>query len=554
MLGLDVVDTARRLVRLLLTDALEGEQGWEQQLLSSSSGYDRGVLIRYGQPSNPNLPLPKTSIPILNIAIPLLENQNIEILVSSVSSLKNGNGPHSTPVDIFLSPTVGTPTAASGRQTMISQPVHSSLVVANGLSELLQLSELLASTAFVSDEEKSLVSVALEQRAQTLDSQDKVFVVNLDVAEAGLAAIRRSLSEASDYEHKWNDSGVPAASGWLALAARSQPPIPPAVAALVSTLLVSASRSINIQEQAEVAASERLGISLATSTNLVSAIDDFSRNAHQELQSGLSSAWSSRNWRKLAWYKLFWRVDDVGLIVSDLINNAWLPRTERAVYELSGRLAQTGISPVDIAIPEPLPETVEVEEAAPSTESLTLLASATTTETQPSQPIVSTDSANVPHIEMVSPPRPVPLSSIVSSSRQISTSNAILTLQSQAQQLVLRTLSISGLSAGLSGLTYFTLTPGSLYEAGTIFALGTTYALYRMQGGWQYTTREVEAGLFEKGREVITDVTVKMRRLVEQATERREDGQVMRRRREAKEAIERARLALEKVVNGGEDA
>ena len=223
----------------------------------------------------------------------------------------------------------------------------------------------------------------------------------------------------------------------------------PAVAALVSTILASASRSIKAQEQAEVASSESLGLSLATSTNLISAIDDFSRNAHQELQSGLSSAWSSRNWRKLAWYKLFWRVDDVGLIVSDLINNAWLPRTERAVYELSGRLAQTGISPVDIAIPEPLPETVEVEEAPPSTEPLTLLASATTSDTQPSQPIISTDSANVPHIKMVPPPRPVPLSSIVSSSRQISTSNAILTLQSQAQQLVLRTLSISGLSAGL---------------------------------------------------------------------------------------------------------
>jgi len=54
-----------------------------------------------------------------------------------------------------------------------------------------------------------------------------------------------------------------------------------------------------------------------------------------------------------------------------------------------------------------------------------------------------------------------------------------------------------------------------MYEAGSIFAAGTVFALYRMQTSWQQATKKLEHGLFEEGREVIRRVVQRMRELVD---------------------------------------
>ena len=112
------------------------------------------------------------------------------------------------------------------------------------------------------------------------------------------------------------------------------------------------------------------------------------------------------------------------------------------------------------------------------------------------------------------PPQPIPLSASISSTRADQINRAITNLSFTAQQLVFRTLTITGLSAGLSGLTYATLTPGSLYEAGTIVALGTAFALYRMQGSWQRATKDLEDLLFDEGRQIIQRIVDRMKELV----------------------------------------
>src|ERR1700761_4410538 len=87
VLGLDVQETARRVVRLLLADALEAEAGWEKELLrSDNEDYSRGLVIRHGRPPNPNLPQPKTSVPVLYVPTNVLERNQLEILVSSISA------------------------------------------------------------------------------------------------------------------------------------------------------------------------------------------------------------------------------------------------------------------------------------------------------------------------------------------------------------------------------------------------------------------------------------------------------------------------------------
>lgn len=549
VLGLNVQETARRLVRLLLADPLEDEGPWEKQMVDQRADSSQGLIVRYGQPPNPSLPQPRASIPVLQVPSSVLERTNMEILVSTIPALGDGEllqGAHTVTPDAFLSPSVGTPTAATGRQVSISQPVHSTMLVTKGLDELMSAAELLASTNFIALEDRKSVQVVVNLEDTMTKAPRQVLIVDASKAEEGLAAIRRSVTEARTYEHKWVDSGMPSLSSWLtsASAARSEGAIPAPVKTLISSLLTNATRNMQAQAALEARSSAARTLSFSTRTNLEASIEEFSRNAHQELQSGLASAWSSRNWRKLAWYKLFWRVDDVGLIIADLVTNAWLPRTERAVYELSGRLSQAGISPMDV------PQVDRVSSPMAGAEVITeptqvLRAHADVATDPPVEPVVVNRTGRA-EIEMVPISQPVPFSSTISNTRAAYMNRAITSLTSTAQQIVLKTLSLTGLSAGLSGLTYVSVA-GSVYEAGTIVALGTAFALWRMQGDWLKATRSLEQGLHEEGKSVIRRIVGRMRDLVEHGSKVVEDKVEVQSRREAEDAVLRAREELDRL-------
>ncbi|KIV86552.1 hypothetical protein PV11_02155 [Exophiala sideris] len=550
VLGLNVQETARRLVRLLLADALGEEERWEKQILDPNADYNQGVIIRYGQPPNPNLPQPRTSVPVLYIPSAVLERNNIEILVSTILGPRNGEllqGAQTVTSDAFLSPSIGTPTAATGRQTAISQPVHSTLLVTKGLDELISATELLASTNFTAMEDRASVKLMVNLEDIRVEAPGQVLLVDAKKAEEGLAAIRRSVTEARTYEHKWVDSGLPSVSTWLTLAsaARAEGVIPTPVRILISSVLTNATRNLQAQAALEARSNTAMSLSLSTRSNLEASIEEFSRNAHQELQSGLASAWDSRNWRKLAWYKLFWRVDDVGLIVADLVTNAWLPRTERAVYELSGRLSQAGIAPMDVPTPS-TPSSPDITVISEQVPGQVLQAQADIGTVAAVQPVVANPTGTA-EVKLAPVPQPIPLSSSISITRTQQMQLAITSLTSTAQQIVLKTLSLAGFSAGLSGLTYVSLGPGSLYEAGTIVALGTAFALWRMQGDWLRATKFMEEGLHDEGKTVIQRIVTRMRQLVEDASIIVEDEVEVQSRREAENAVMRAKEELDRL-------
>lgn len=554
VLGLNVQDTSRRVVRLLLADALEDEGLWERQVLDQQGDFSEGLLIRYGQPPNPNLPQPRTSIPVLYVPSNVLERNNMEILVSTMSGPRAGEllqGAQTFTSDAFLSPAIGTPTAFNGRQTMIRQPVHSCLLVTKDLDELFQAAELLASTNFTTLEDRESVRIAVHLDSVQGKATGKVLITNLSWAEEGLDAIRRSVTEATTYEHKWVESGMPSLSSWLtaASAARSENTIPKPVKMLISSLLTTATMNLEFQASLDARSTAARSLSSSTKSNLEDAIEEFSRKAHQELQSGLASAWGSRNWRKLAWYKLFWRVDDVGLVVTDLVTNAWLPHTERAVYEISGRLSQAGVSPTYVFPSQPrVGGTTTLEARAPhETEPATVLQAQASVAAHPRVKPVLVNRGGSTEVKMAPVPQPVPLSSSISRLRAEQMDRAIASLTSTAQQIVLKTLSITGLSAGLSALTYLSLTPGSLYEASTVVALGTAFALWRMQGDWFRATKAMEDGLFDEGRTVVQRIVGRMRELVESASRIQEDNVEVQSRREAENAVQRAREELDRL-------
>lgn len=554
-LGLNVQQTARRLVRLLLADPLVDQESWENELLEAEEDTSQGLLIRFGQASNPSLPKPRTTIPVLYVPSNVLERNNIEILVASVTSrskreLSLTGLPAVTP-DVFLSPSIGTPTAANGRQTTISQPVHSSTVVAQGLDEMMIATALITSMNFATDEDREAIGLTVNLENLKQRAPGQVLLVDAAQAEEGLEAFRRSVTEAQSYEHKWVDSGLPGLLDWLtrSSATQSTASIPKPLKQLISSILSTATHNLKTEAVLETQSNKSRSVSAATQAQLEESIEEFSRLAHQELQSGLASAWSSRNWRKLAWYKLFWRVDDVGLIITDLVTNTWLPRTERAVYELSGRLSQAGISPMDVsAAPSQeagaemsIPSTTSIAEPTPILQAQSSLAT-----DPPVEPVII-NTGGVTELKMAPVAAPIPLSSSISRTRTVQMEQAIIGLTSTAQQIVLKTLSLSGMSAGLSALTYASLSTGGIYEAGTIVALGTIYALWRMQGDWHKATKALEDDLLDEGRTAIQRIVGRMHQLVENHSRFVADPVEVQARQEAEQAVAKAQEELSKL-------
>lgn len=544
VLGLNVSATARRLVRLLLADALTAEEQWETRLVSESHDFSRGLLIRYGQSPDSSLQQAQQPFPTLLIPAPVLQRNNIELLVSSVNAplgsggLANGT---TTPSDAFLSPTVSTPTNASGRQTTINQPVHKSLIVAKDLNELMGVTRLFASTRFSSKSEAQMVDVVVNLTGVTGKQVEQVTVVDAQKAEAGLQALRLSVGNATTYEHNWLDSGMPFLSNWLTLAsAQERAALSTPVKNLIASLLDSATSAIDAQKMEAVRSAEAKSLNENTRATLERAISDFSYFAHAELQSGLATAWSSRNWRKLAWYKLFWRVDDVSLILTDLISSAWLPRTEKAGYEISGRLLQAGIPPSGFEEVPAKVKVVAVEEPVKATMEPVAVAGVAHGGSSTVVPIPGQTDL----VLQQSRANPPSLATAISIARQSVMSRAITELTLSAQQIVLKTLSISGLSAGLSSLAYFSITAGSVYESATIVALGTAYALRRMQGDWQTQCKALEDGLLDAGRTVLRQTEERMRELVRHAGKVEDDPTETKKWKEASEAVEKAKQAL----------
>ena len=560
VVGVNGTRAARRVVRLLLADGLDldGERGWERRLLDDGGGVSGvgrgGLLIRYGETVSSSLTggTGRTTVPVMQVPAEILRRNNIEILISEIGTTSSEEGDRRgavVPVETFLSPTVGTPVDGNGRHITLSQPVHSCLVVADGLDELVSVSELL-SRSNASPADRELIRLCVELGDVTTQSPDGGSVITFDgtKAEGALKMVRESLSKAAEYTSQWNESGLPLLTKWLGLSfsSGSGGSLAGPVRRLITSVLDSASTTLQLESEraSAISTTRLLGRSSVIRATLDDAVSAFSRNAHQELQSGLTSAWKSRNWRKLAWYKLFWRVDDVGLIISDLVSNAWLPRTERSMYELSGRFTQAGISPIEIETP--VLATEVVPEAIASEVHPVLLATATLASTADikTEPVLVNRDGHV-RVSMTPSPQPVPVASTISRSRHGYLNHSIADLTSTAQQLVFRTLSITGLSAGLSGLTYYSLAAGSLYEAGTIFAVGTAYALWRMQSDWQRSCKLFEDGLMETGRTTIRQLEQKLRKLISDSEGVTEGDFEEQSRKAAAEAVAHAKKALQ---------
>ncbi|KKY24181.1 hypothetical protein UCRPC4_g02547 [Phaeomoniella chlamydospora] len=521
--------TSRQIVRLLLADVLGKEEAWEKLLVPEDQQETGGILIRYGEATSPSIQPSRTAIPTISVPSPLLREHNLEILVSSISS--NGLAYPSSRIssDVFLTPFAETPTSVSGRQTIVSFPVHKTLVLANGVDEFQSLSQILALTSYNSTSERELVDsmVNLPGTAGKLQSE-RIRMLDISSVEDDLKEARRSIEHTPRFGVSWTGSGLPHLKQWLSESSvTSNGHIATTLLQVVQSILDAASANIEQQAFRSMAERQTDTISEETRTELQGAIDMFLAQAHLELQTGLARAFESSSWRKLAWYKLFYRVDDVPLIITDIVERYWLRESSLTVFEMLGRLHQAGLIrfvSYDGKI---------IEFATSNGNELSL----------PSPPNAASDTTD--YLEI--PDQPKLKTSELSRSRQALLATTIPTMTATAQSSLFKAVGFSATTTALSALTYMSTIAPSLYECGAIFALGVVFSLRRLQKQWEACRSGFKRDIFAAGRTALKSTEDLMRLAVREGGRKPVDEIEVELCSQANAAVEQARKALDSV-------
>ncbi|KAK1983972.1 hypothetical protein LZ30DRAFT_622332 [Colletotrichum cereale] len=477
---------AKDLLRLILADPLGDEADWEGELARHDAAHP--LVVRIGrelagqsrdEPA-PTVTISKTNLlHELDVSSPALNGHGIELLLMEVNPFAAAPGETAQAQDMeesVLVPTVDIP-SNTGRYTPITTPVHKALVVSNGVMGAASA----ASLPLAEYRETVLAAVDLPGCSVEKDAQVPFQPIDISVGTKGLDLIRQNIGNAMEYERSWYKSNVPAVIQWLKSGVQSDEGqiTKPAVRLLITSLLRNTLAEIEAEETRLL--SGRLSTEAASSGLAVmnERLAQWSQFAHEELQQQLDLAFAGTRWRKLGWWKLFWRVDDVGALTTDMLSQRFLPGAERELVYLAGRIAESGAATAATANEPPA-------YAQP------------TSELQRSLPESSTAAKAVTQ----RPKWPTH----ISFTRRYLHEETVPALQALAQKLVLQASSTSALTGALAGLLYVSQYASSVYEAGAVAALGVMWSLRRLQTKWEAARAYWEGEVREEGRKAVRGV------------------------------------------------
>ena len=391
---------------------------------------------------------------------------------------------------------------------MVRYPVHKSIVCGSGLEDLLAYSGLIARSD-LKQEAKSVYG-AIEMAVSDKErNNDRIAFVDINQANDALDKFRESVQNASLYERGWNNSGVQPVVDWLAQLQADEGSLNPSLKTLIQSLLDAAKEGVLAKEAQRAQEQQAAGVSDESRADLDRSVTMWAERGHSELRSSLEAGFASKRWKGLAWWKLFWRVDDVGMITSEILEKQYLHGAEREVIWTAGQFQQAGLI-----------DKVEATEEPPSEakESTTAAADKTASEPWPMQ---------------------------ISKSRTRLLDTTVPALQSLAQRLVLFSVSTTTLTSALSALTYISLPTASVYETCTMAVVGLVYSLRRQQTKWEKARTFWEEEVREDGRTALLETERELRTIVKEGGRPEIDVSDVQ---EAKESIEQARRAVD--VNG----
>lgn len=423
-----------------------------------------------------------------------------------------------------------------GRIPSVPFPVHRSIIYANGLSEASKFPENLSIQMI-----KCVVDASWTNLQEGSVSDRSLNPINITLAESAISSLRISSEDGLKYEHEWFESGLAGVSAWLFTGSDGKTNgLDPNLRHLVETICNNAERVITQQEATESQRQAKIAITIATRDSFDQEIARWAEFAHAELRNRLDRWFSSRIWKRMAWWKLMWRVDDISPIASDVLQRGWLVGAENGMIWLFGRLEQAGLR-----IPEKQVERPPAKLELPQIRSGAF----------PGLPLI-------PGLVPLPPPdlRPEtarhksttpPWPQSISRARNFLSTTTIPPLQALAQRLLVETFSYSIATSAVAALACMIIIPLSFYEAGTIVALGCVVSLRTLQKNWGRAKDKWEKNVREEGIRVLRDMEEEMREMVKSGGKPVVDERGEEERRIVKSCVEKVRKAMEGVVENG---
>ena len=521
--GSNSLQTAKKLLRLLVADPLKAEEEWEK-LLTNNGTESKPLLVKVGNNGGEGLPQSTSPVQEIHVSSPMLNGHNLEILVLDMDVPSTAISDEDY-MQFLLVPTMRTPTSSTGRYSPITTPVHKSLVIADGISGAVALQ------THALDFGSGPTQAAVNLRSIDPDEKSALSfrVVDIERGSAALKLFRQSVNNAMAYEREWFASGIPELLNWLQDGTSSADgKMKAPLRSLIESLLTNTDRAMRHEEARRLSAALSAKLSSSKTEGLHKCLSEWAERAHTELRDSLDIAFNGRRWRELGWWKLFWRVDDVSMIASDILNQRFLTDAEREAIYLAGVIDEALSRDATITFDKnwAYKPVVEQEETGILTHS----------PPPRIRDLIEKKDDSPARIKLQPWPLEIPIT------RALLASDTIPALQALAQKLVLHTLTTSTFSTAFAGLIYVSTFSTSLYEAGAVAALGIVWSLRRMQGKWEMARKFWEGEVREEGRKAVRGVeSVVMNALVQ--TDRPLEG--AEELQEAKEALRRADAALE---------
>ncbi|KAI5461540.1 hypothetical protein BGZ63DRAFT_356353 [Mariannaea sp. PMI_226] len=484
--GSDAGKAAKDVLRVLLADPLNDEAEWERQLQDHDP--KTPLIVRVGpavEEQSSSLTISKTNLlSEVHVSSAEWNGFNLELLFMEVNTPATASSTSDISIQsvesALLVPTVNIP-SAENRMTPITTPVHKTILIADGLMgavDIAALPELVGN---------NLVLSAVNLKGVDKSQLDACFeMVDISLAEKGVHAFRDGPQNAMQYNKLWAASNLTALGSWLkAGLATTDESTKPAVRQLVASLLQNTLSTVEAEDARKL--SKTLNSSISSpivSKSLSKALASWAQGAHGELQQELDLAFTSRRWRKLGWWQLFWRVDDVAMLTNEMLSQRFLPTAEQELVYLAGRIAEsTKTSP---KYPQPF-SSRDIQTA------LKKLGPGDISGREVSGLVpVSTSSSSLPkwpgHITFT---------------RRYLQNETVTALQALAQKLVLQSLGTSGMAISLAALLYVSSFSGTVYEAGAVAALGIMWSFSQLQKKWDAARNFWEGEVREEGRKAV---------------------------------------------------
>ena len=475
----------------------------------------------------------------------MLKANNLEIVVVPFNrrmfdddSLKQ----QSTTEDLLLAPRLEAAVPPGSRHTAITYPVHKAMILCDGARDCLIVGRFILSTGpqRPSDMIKVVVDLAARLGLPEPDSRDQTITVDTELASSALNKFRRSMQDASVYERDWLRSDVSAVSTWLkqGLDARNVS-LKPVVGQVIRSVLEGAETKIAEEDMAESNALQDVTVSGEIRQRLNSALRSWAERAHAELREQLDIAFHDREWKRLRWWKLLWRIDDVTLVASSILQRRWLVQAERGMLWLSGKLEGTGLCD------GPSMGRAFIAARQPEKDDLARLSMLGSPPASPE----STVSPRLKDRAKDSMPQPpdAPWSLAIALARSRLSTATILPLQALGQDLLIRSLSWSVLSSALSALVYASSFGSSMYEAGAVAAMGIAWSARTLQRGWETARTVWTITVREEGRRVLRETEDILAAVIREGGRPIEDEESVAAGQRARQSVVSARKTLDQL-------